>query len=119
MISVFDVVVGDILLLEPGDIVSADGVFLEGHNLKCDESNATGESDAVKKGPGQDPFLLSGTKVLEGVGKYVVIAVGEKSFQGKIMLGKVLPLFGFFLLPRFYPSRKIWVNSFIIFFYHL
>ncbi|KAI9497073.1 PMCA-type calcium-translocating P-type ATPase [Zychaea mexicana] len=49
MISVRDVQVGDILHLEPGDIVAVDGVFIEGHNLKCDESAATGESDAVRK----------------------------------------------------------------------
>ncbi|KAL0140473.1 PMCA-type calcium-translocating P-type ATPase [Mucor lusitanicus] len=49
LLSVYDVQVGDILKLEPGDIVCADGVFIEGHNLKCDESAATGESDAVRK----------------------------------------------------------------------
>ncbi|KAI9270351.1 PMCA-type calcium-translocating P-type ATPase [Phascolomyces articulosus] len=49
MISVRDVQVGDILHLEPGDIVSTDGIYIEGHNLKCDESAATGESDAVRK----------------------------------------------------------------------
>ncbi|KAI7875652.1 PMCA-type calcium-translocating P-type ATPase [Lichtheimia hyalospora FSU 10163] len=49
MVSVHDIQVGDILHLEPGDIVAADGIFIEGHNLKCDESAATGESDAVRK----------------------------------------------------------------------
>lgn len=33
-----DVVVGDIALLEPGEIVPCDGVFLSGHNCRCDES---------------------------------------------------------------------------------
>ncbi|CAO3591880.1 unnamed protein product [Absidia cylindrospora] len=51
MISVHDILVGDILHLEPGDIVAADGIFIEGHNLQCDESAATGESDAVRKQP--------------------------------------------------------------------
>ena len=32
--------------------------------------------------------MISGSKVLEGVGKYVVIAVGQKSFNGRIMMGK-------------------------------
>ncbi|WVQ83119.1 calcium-translocating P-type ATPase, PMCA-type [Cryptococcus sp. DSM 104549] len=103
VINVRDVVVGDICLLEPGEIVPVDGVFLRGHNVRCDESGATGESDAIRKfsydeciaerdslGPDQkrkkDCFLISGAKVLEGVGEYVVIAVGPKSFNGRIMM---------------------------------
>ncbi|EPQ52794.1 Ca-transporting ATPase [Gloeophyllum trabeum ATCC 11539] len=102
VIDVREVVVGDICLLEPGEIVPCDGVFLEGHNVKCDESGATGESDAIKKVSYQDCinlrnregheanhtdcFVVSGSKVLEGVGTYVVIAVGQKSFNGRIMM---------------------------------
>ena len=85
-----------------------DGIFLSGHNVKCDESSATGESDAMKKvpyeevmrkeksgelGPHTDCFVLSGSKVLEGVGKYVVIAVGTKSFNGRIMMGGSIVIF--------------------------
>ncbi|KAJ1931558.1 plasma membrane calcium, partial [Linderina macrospora] len=69
-IGVQEINVGDILLIEPGDIVPVDGVYLSGHRMKCDESSATGESDAIKKGTadeGLDPFILSGAKVLEGV----------------------------------------------------
>ena len=93
--------VGDIALLEPGEIIPCDGVFLSGHNVRCDESGATGESDAIRKirydemlenvrtetGTHADCFILSGSKVLEGVGKYVVVAVGTKSFNGRIMMG--------------------------------
>ena len=103
IINVQDVVVGDICLLEPGEIVPVDGLFLRGHNVRCDESGATGESDAIKKfsykecieerdslQPGKsrkkDCFLISGAKVLEGVGEYVVIAVGKNSFNGRIMM---------------------------------
>ncbi|KXN66752.1 calcium-translocating P-type ATPase [Conidiobolus coronatus NRRL 28638] len=100
-ISVYDICVGDIILCEPGDILAADGIILESHNLQCDESSATGESDAMikitmeeclrisgEKGSAKhkDPFMLSGSKVLEGVGKYVVTNVGEHSFFGKIMM---------------------------------
>lgn len=48
------------------------------HNLACDESSATGESDTMKKGKEAtgDCFILSGSKVLEGVAKVVIIAVG-------------------------------------------
>ncbi|WVN85115.1 calcium-translocating P-type ATPase, PMCA-type [Cryptococcus depauperatus CBS 7841] len=103
VINVKDVVVGDVCLLEPGEIIPVDGVFLSGHNVRCDESGATGESDAIKKFPydeciaerdnlqqGQkakkDCFLISGAKVLEGVGEYVAISVGTKSFNGRIMM---------------------------------
>ncbi|CAO3621403.1 unnamed protein product [Cunninghamella blakesleeana] len=123
MISVHDVVVGEVLHLEPGDIVSADGIFIEGHNLKCDESAATGESDAVRKQPWEvcykltqplndsalannnnhadaivdekkqqerksnsDPFILSGSKVIEGVCTYLVTGVGVHSYNGRTMM---------------------------------
>jgi Ca2+-transporting ATPase len=87
-ISVYDLNVGDILLLEPGDIIPVDGLFLSGHNVACDESSATGETDTVKKRPENegDCFILSGAKILEGVGRCVVIAVGENSFFGKTMM---------------------------------
>jgi P-type Ca2+ transporter type 2C len=100
---VYDIVVGDMLHLEPGDLIPVDGVLPEGHNIKADESAATGESDALKKVPAEyaltntegvskfdrkfDPFILSGSKVLEGVGKYVVTAVGPNSYHGRTMMG--------------------------------
>lgn len=102
IIDVHKVVVGDIALLEPGEIVPCDGVFLSGHNVRCDESGATGESDAIRKvsyedcvrshekgdeSSHTDCFLISGSKVLKGYGSYVVIAVGTKSFNGRIMMG--------------------------------
>ena len=101
MISVFDVMVGDVLHLESGDSVPADGILISGHGLKCDESSATGESDAMRKTAGQevwrhmdegtatsklDPFIISGSKVLEGVGTYLVTSVGVNSSFGKIMM---------------------------------
>ncbi|KAL0146024.1 hypothetical protein V8B55DRAFT_1431505 [Mucor lusitanicus] len=50
LLSVYDGQIGDILKREPGHIVSAGGVFIKkGHNVKCDESAATGESNAVRK----------------------------------------------------------------------
>ncbi|KAJ3316157.1 hypothetical protein HDU93_004579, partial [Gonapodya sp. JEL0774] len=86
LVSVYDVVVGDIYILDPGEVVPIDGVLFEYSNLKCDESAATGESDAVKKGP-HDLFIISGAKVIEGVGRCVVCAVGEHSYFGKTLLG--------------------------------
>ena len=49
IINVYKVVVGNIALLEPGVIIPCDGIFLLGHNIKCGEFGATGESDATKK----------------------------------------------------------------------
>ncbi|KAJ3096639.1 hypothetical protein HK100_005525, partial [Physocladia obscura] len=86
LISVYDIVVGDILLLEPGDVIAADGVFISGMGLKCDESSATGETDAIRKGAGHDFFIVSGSKVTEGIGRYVVTSVGSNSFFGSIMM---------------------------------
>lgn len=132
VVDIKEVVVGDVCLLEPGEVVPCDGIFLSGHNVKCDESSISGEGDAVKKvsfrecgdlkerylgickaegkNPNQvdesrlfpiglegvkgaDCFVVSGSKVLEGVGKYVVISVGTKSFHGRIMMGQSRYLF--------------------------
>ncbi|ORZ16269.1 hypothetical protein BCR42DRAFT_351778 [Absidia repens] len=140
-LSINEIQVGDVLSLEPGDIIPADGVFIQGHNVKCDESSATGESDAVRKTGWQqhpiettiieekqhrtplllpidddcstsssssshasnsslpaltyptpppqrqpDPFLISGSKVLEGICTYLVTAVGCHSSHGRTLM---------------------------------
>ncbi|KAH9159737.1 calcium-translocating P-type ATPase [Lactarius sanguifluus] len=128
-IDVHHVVVGDVVLLDPGEVIPCDGVFLSGHNVRCDESSATGEPDAIMKlsyeecialrdqrlmqfnpdgssGGGEsvsasqrktdssgldllgntDCFIVSGSKVIEGVGSYVAISVGTKSVNGQIMM---------------------------------
>ncbi|KAJ1509181.1 hypothetical protein HMI54_014971 [Coelomomyces lativittatus] len=86
VISIYDLVVGDILMLQPGDILSNDGVIVESQGLQCDESSATGESDAIKKNFDKDPFLISGSKILEGTGKCLVTSVGVNSYYGKTMM---------------------------------
>lgn len=43
-----------------GDLLPADGVLIQGNDLKIDESSLTGESDHVKKSLDRDPMLLSG-----------------------------------------------------------
>ncbi|KAI9790260.1 MAG: hypothetical protein M1816_005285 [Peltula sp. TS41687] len=100
-ISVYDILVGDLMLLEPGDLIPVDGILVQGHGVKCDESSATGESDIMKKvGGGEvykaleahqnahklDPFILSGAKVTEGIGKFLVTGVGTHSVYGKTMV---------------------------------
>jgi Ca2+-transporting ATPase len=82
-VDVVDVVVGDIVGIRTGDLICADGVFIEGSNLSCDESAMTGESLAVKKSEAK-PFFLSGTKAIEGEGKMVVTSVGVHTEIGRI-----------------------------------
>ncbi|KAK1458306.1 calcium-translocating P-type ATPase [Colletotrichum cuscutae] len=101
-LSVHDILVGDVMLLEQGDIIPVDGIFIDGHNVSCDESSATGESDLIKKVPADavmralheeevnpkklDPFIISGARVLDGVGTFLVTAVGQNSSHGKTMM---------------------------------
>lgn len=100
-ISVHDILVGDVCLLEPGDLVPVDGIFIDGHAVKCDESSATGESDIIRKVPAHevsrameaneslkkmDPFIISGAKITEGVGTFMVTATGVNSSYGKTMM---------------------------------
>ncbi|XP_077066918.1 plasma membrane calcium-transporting ATPase 4 isoform X1 [Siphateles boraxobius] len=83
-IPVSEIVVGDIAQVKYGDLLPADGVLIQGNDLKIDESSLTGESDHVKKTLEKDPMLLSGTHVMEGSGKMLVIAVGVNSQTGII-----------------------------------
>jgi P-type Ca2+ transporter type 2C len=100
-ISVFDVLVGDVMHLEPGDMIPVDGIFIEGHNVKCDESQTTGESDLLRKHPADevyaaienhdslrklDPFILSGAQVTNGVGTFLVTSTGVNSSYGKTLM---------------------------------
>lgn len=102
-ISIFDVMVGDLMHLETGDIIPVDGIFINGNAVKCDESSATGESDLLRKTPAAevserllspdggkisklDPFIISGSKVQEGNGTFIVTAVGVNSSYGRITM---------------------------------
>ncbi|PON87165.1 P-type ATPase [Trema orientale] len=84
-ISIFDIVVGDVVCLKIGDQIPADGLFLGGHSLKLDESGMTGESDQVEINSAHNPFLLSGTKVADGFGTMLVTSVGMNTAWGEIM----------------------------------
>ncbi|KAI5792507.1 hypothetical protein DFH27DRAFT_527271 [Peziza echinospora] len=105
-ISIYDLLVGDVVCISQGDLIPADGIIIESNEIKCDESSATGESDQMKKTNGKevfermvnnggspagieklDPFVISGAKVLEGTGRYLVTSVGVNSSFGKIMMG--------------------------------
>ncbi|CAD8180394.1 unnamed protein product [Paramecium pentaurelia] len=88
-----DIVVGDVLLFQLGDIFNVDGLYLHGSEVKIDESAMTGESDEMQKASvevclkdqkGKSPFLMSGTKVNEGTGIMLVLQVGYKTVQNEM-----------------------------------
>ncbi|XP_076596552.1 plasma membrane calcium-transporting ATPase 3b isoform X1 [Chaetodon auriga] len=83
-IPVADMVVGDLAQVKYGDLLPADGILVQGNDLKIDESSLTGESDHVRKSVDKDPMLLSGTHVMEGSGRMLVTAVGVNSQTGII-----------------------------------
>ncbi|KAK6941794.1 Calcium-transporting P-type ATPase, N-terminal autoinhibitory domain [Dillenia turbinata] len=83
-VSIYDLVVGDIVHLSIGDQVPADAIFITGYSLVIDESSLSGESEPVSINE-QKPFLLSGTKVQDGSAKMLVTAVGMRTEWGKLM----------------------------------
>ncbi|CAK9437878.1 uncharacterized protein LODBEIA_P22560 [Lodderomyces beijingensis] len=109
LISIYDLLVGDTINLQTGDVVPADCILYQGE-VECDESALTGESATIKKVPVKeameiyeshlptdedigsrsikfrDPYLISGAKILSGLGNAVVTAVGRNSIHGRTML---------------------------------
>lgn len=83
-ISIYDLLVGDIVHLSIGDQVPADGLFVQGFSLLINESSLTGESEPVNVNL-ENPFLLSGTKVQDGSCKMLVTTVGMRTQWGKLM----------------------------------
>ncbi len=91
-IDVSDVVVGDIILLESGEKIVADGLLIKGE-ISVDEASITGESKEIYKKPfssGLNPSssneLLKGSVIYHGIGEMVVTKVGVNTFYGKISL---------------------------------
>ncbi len=72
-----DVVLGDLVALRPGDQVCADGTVLSEAGLELDESNLTGESDAIAKNAGDE--VSSGTAVVAGGGWFRAERVGSQA----------------------------------------
>eukprot|EP00002_Diphylleia_rotans_P010140 TRINITY_DN2053_c0_g1_i10.p1 TRINITY_DN2053_c0_g1~~TRINITY_DN2053_c0_g1_i10.p1 ORF type:complete len:1125 (-),score=238.02 TRINITY_DN2053_c0_g1_i10:207-3581(-) len=83
-VSIYDIVVGDLVTLETGDQIPADGLYLQGFDLEVDESVMTGESETVKK-TNDHPFMLSGCLVAHGLGSMLVTSVGPNSEWGRTM----------------------------------
>lgn len=111
-VGVKEIVVGDIVHLETGDKIVADGIFIAGSSgvfllctgllsltvirssdcqcvcvlaVKTEEGAITGESDNVSKDAIRDPFLISGTSMAAGTCDMLVTSVGTRSMQGRIM----------------------------------
>ena len=82
LISSDAVVTGDLIILREGDRVPADCELVEVSQLSIDESTMTGESFAIDKLAGQK--ALSGTLVVHGSAKGVVVATGNRSEIGQI-----------------------------------
>lgn len=88
-----DVVVGDVIIIETGSAIPADGELLEAINLSIDESSLTGEplchksinsSEFDKDATFPTNHVLKGTKVMEGHGVFKVFAVGDRTENGKV-----------------------------------
>lgn len=80
-ISINDVVVNDLVLLESGDMVPADGIITEG-NISVDESSLNGESKLSKKVYNSN--VLKGSVVMNGRAFLLVKTVGINTFYGKL-----------------------------------
>ncbi|MFP4076861.1 MAG: calcium-translocating P-type ATPase, PMCA-type [Halochromatium sp.] len=95
-IPIDDLVVGDIVLLQPGDKVPADGIVLAGE-LTVDQASMTGESEPVNKSPVpsreaaaevadlHDPhWVFRGSVIEDGEAVVELAAVGDKTFYGRL-----------------------------------
>lgn len=88
--STKNILVGDVVLLEAGDKIPADGVLTQGDDVTVNESSLTGEAEDVRKGGeegaalGGDLFMLSGCTLTSGRATMMVIAVGAESRWGRI-----------------------------------
>ena len=100
LICIYDLMVGDILHLFTGDIIPVDGILVQGNKIKMDESSVTGETDLIVKtdfikleddftsprAKKEMPYIVSGSKVMEGTGNLLVCAVGSDTQLGMLKL---------------------------------
>src|SRR3954447_6600179 len=77
-----EVVPGDVIAIEPGDQLVADGEVIRSRGMTLDESMLTGEADGVRKDRGDQ--ALSGSFCISGSGYYTVSAVREESYAGRL-----------------------------------
>jgi Ca2+-transporting ATPase len=95
VVEAVDLVPGDVVLLEGGDVVPADGRILVSATLEVQEASLTGESAPVAKNPGPLPdgdvalgdrtnMVFQNTQVTRGTTEFVVTATGEATQMGRI-----------------------------------
>lgn len=83
VIDAREIVPGDIMLVQEGDVFAADGVLIGGDALIVDESTLTGESQPVVKEPGRGE-VFAGTALRSGRGDVFVTAIGSSTKYGRI-----------------------------------
>ena len=89
-----NITIGDIVLLEAGDIIPGDGRLVESNQLQCDESSLTGESLPTQKNleslpaetilGDQHNMVFKGSSVMNGNGKSVITGIAKDTELGKI-----------------------------------
>ena len=132
-IPIEEIVLGDLLILMPGNQISADGVILTSQELEIDESLLTGESEPVVKKTGDK--ILSGSYVISGSASARVDQVGDASYvqtitsdvrkykrahsEIQVVLNKVIRLVSIIIVPvgallftnQFFRGRVAWEDA--------
>ncbi|CAD8137228.1 unnamed protein product [Paramecium octaurelia] len=91
--NIYDLLVGDIMIVDTGEKMPVDGLVLESSELTADESSVTGETKPIKKTiplsyerkdqkENTNSFLISGSSIIDGTGEILILAVGENSQWG-------------------------------------
>ncbi|CAD8141668.1 unnamed protein product [Paramecium pentaurelia] len=91
--NIYDLLVGDIMIVDTGEKMPVDGLVLESSELTADESSVTGETKPIKKivpllydktdqKDSVNSFLISGSSIIDGTGEILILAVGENSQWG-------------------------------------
>jgi len=80
-----EIVVGDVLVIRPGDQVLVDGPIVGSGRIEADESLLTGEADPISRGLGDE--LHSGTFDVSGTTRYVARAVGDDCLANRLTVG--------------------------------
>ncbi len=83
-IDIDEIVTGDLLFLEEGEIIAADGLILKASDFSLNESILTGEAFPVSKSAENKAEVYRGTMVVTGSAVVIVNAVGTKTMFGKI-----------------------------------
>lgn len=81
-IPIEEIVLDDVMYLESGEQVLADGILIHSNGLEVDESMLTGESDAIGKSKGDE--LLSGSFIAAGEGYGIVTKVGKETYSSSL-----------------------------------